>query len=80
MVVGVERARRRFTIEEYERMVETGILTQDDRVELIEGEIVEISRTSRSCARARTCVGERRRRTPCWSSRSRTPRCSTIAR
>lgn len=43
MAVGVERARRRFTIEEYERMVGTGILTQDDRVELIEGEIVEMS-------------------------------------
>jgi len=43
MAVGVERTRRLFTIEEYERMVETGILTQDDRVELIEGEIVEMS-------------------------------------
>jgi Uma2 family endonuclease len=43
MATEVERARRLFTIEEYERMVETGILTQDDRVELIEGEIVEMS-------------------------------------
>jgi Uma2 family endonuclease len=43
MAVGVERARRLFTIEEYERMVETGILERDDRVELIEGEIVEMS-------------------------------------
>lgn len=43
MATEVERARRLFTIEEYERMVETGILSQDDRVELIEGEIVEMS-------------------------------------
>ena len=43
MAVGIERERRRFTIEEYERMVETGILTTDDHVELIEGEIVEMS-------------------------------------
>lgn len=43
MAVGNERERRRFTIEEYERLVETGILTQDDRVELIEGEVVEMS-------------------------------------
>ena len=43
MAVDIERERRRFTIEEYERMVETGILEQDERVELIEGEIVEMS-------------------------------------
>ena len=43
MAVDVERARRRFTIEEYEKMAATGILAQDDRVELIDGEIVEMS-------------------------------------
>ena len=32
--------RRRFTVEEYYRMGEAGILSGDDRVELIEGEIV----------------------------------------
>jgi Uma2 family endonuclease len=34
--------RRRFTVEEYYRMAEVGILTADERVELIEGEIVEM--------------------------------------
>lgn len=31
----------RFTVDEYEQMIETGVLTEDDRVELIRGEIVE---------------------------------------
>jgi hypothetical protein len=43
MAVTVERTLRRFTITEYEQMVETGILAQDERVELIDGEIVEMS-------------------------------------
>ncbi|HXG09571.1 MAG TPA: Uma2 family endonuclease [Gemmataceae bacterium] len=30
----------RFTVEQYHRMIETGILTKDDRVELLEGWIV----------------------------------------
>lgn len=36
-------AKRWFTVTEYNRMAEAGILTQDDRVELIEGEIVRMS-------------------------------------
>jgi Uma2 family endonuclease len=41
MDVRVER--RLFTVEEYHRMAEAGILSEDDQVELIEGEIVEMS-------------------------------------
>ena len=43
MAVDVERARRLFTVNEYVRMWETGIFTDDDRVELIDGEIIEMS-------------------------------------
>jgi Uma2 family endonuclease len=35
--------RRRFTIDEYHRMGEAGIFHEDDRVELLDGEIVEMS-------------------------------------
>jgi Uma2 family endonuclease len=31
----------RFTVEQYHRMIETGVLTEDDRVELLEGWIVD---------------------------------------
>jgi Uma2 family endonuclease len=39
----VDLKRRRFTVEEYHRMGEVGILTDADRVELIDGEIVEMT-------------------------------------
>lgn len=35
--------RHRFTVSQYRRMVETGILSEDDRVELLDGEIVEMT-------------------------------------
>jgi Uma2 family endonuclease len=34
---------RSFTVDEYHRMVEAGILREDDRVELLDGQIVEMS-------------------------------------
>src|SRR5207247_2117375 len=39
----VELVRRRFTVDEYHRMGEAGILNEDDRVELVRGEIVQMS-------------------------------------
>ncbi len=38
-----EVMRHRFTVEEYHKMAEVGLLHEDDRVELIEGEIVEMT-------------------------------------
>ncbi|MBI3976738.1 MAG: Uma2 family endonuclease [Chloroflexi bacterium] len=35
--------RRRFTVAEYYRMGRSGIFTEDDRVELVEGEIIEMA-------------------------------------
>jgi len=35
--------RKRFTTDEYEQMAAAGVLAEDDRIELIEGEIIEMS-------------------------------------
>jgi Uma2 family endonuclease len=43
MAIEVETTRRLFTREEYRRMAEVGILGEDERVELIRGEIVRMS-------------------------------------
>jgi Uma2 family endonuclease len=43
MAVQVERSRRLFTADEFERMAEAGVFREDERLELIHGEIVEMS-------------------------------------
>jgi Uma2 family endonuclease len=39
----IDVQRRRFTVDEYYRMASVGILTEKDRVELIEGEIMQMA-------------------------------------
>jgi Uma2 family endonuclease len=41
--MAMQQARRRFTVDEYHKMGEAGILSEDDRLELVDGEIVEMS-------------------------------------
>lgn len=41
--MSVPLLKRRFTVDEYHRMAEAGIFSEDDRVELIDGEIVEMT-------------------------------------
>ena len=41
--MSVEYARFQFSADQFERMVETGILSEDDRVELIDGELITMS-------------------------------------
>jgi Uma2 family endonuclease len=41
--IDVEPVRRRFTVEEFQRMGEAGIITPDERVELIDGEVYEMT-------------------------------------
>ena len=41
--MAIQLEKRHFTVDEYHRMGETGILHEDDRIELLEGEIVKMS-------------------------------------
>jgi Uma2 family endonuclease len=59
VIAKVELPRRRFTWEEYHRMGETGVLGPEDRVELIEGEIITMTPIGRRHA---ACVAELTRR------------------
>jgi Uma2 family endonuclease len=43
MSLAVERVRTRISVDRYQKMVATGVLTRDDRVELIEGDILDVA-------------------------------------
>jgi len=51
--MSVQLLRRKFTVEQYHKMAESGILTENDRVELIQGEVIEMSPVGRRHA---SCV------------------------
>ncbi len=51
--MAVQIPKRLFTVAEYHRMAQAGILSEDDRVELVEGEIVQMSPIS---SRHASCV------------------------
>jgi len=48
--MAVTLAKRAFTLDEYHRMVQAGILAESDRVELIRGEIVVMAPIGRRYA------------------------------
>lgn len=50
--MSVDVVRRRFTVDEYLQMALAGILTERDRVELLDGEIIEMTPIGRSHAAA----------------------------
>jgi Uma2 family endonuclease len=52
--MSVQVAKHTFTVAEYERMGEAGILSENDRVELVEGEIINMSPIGERHA---ACVG-----------------------
>jgi Uma2 family endonuclease len=41
--IGVGPRRRRFTVEEFQRMAEAGVFGHDERLELIDGEVIQMS-------------------------------------
>jgi Uma2 family endonuclease len=53
VAMSVQLLRRKFTVEQYHKMAEAGILTQDDKVELIRGEVLEMQSVS---TKHTTCV------------------------
>jgi Uma2 family endonuclease len=59
MATEVARTRRAFTADEYERMVAAGILRPDERVELIRGEIVEMSPIGHRHGACVACLNKR---------------------
>ncbi|MEX2393301.1 MAG: Uma2 family endonuclease, partial [Actinomycetota bacterium] len=56
--MAISPTKRRFNLQEYHRMLDAQILTEDDRVELIDGEIVEMTPSGARHAETITRVSE----------------------
>jgi Uma2 family endonuclease len=56
VITETEAAKKLFTVDDYYKMLDAGILRDDDRVELIEGEIIEMSPMGSRHAAVVTCV------------------------
>lgn len=67
-VMAVEFTRRLFTVDDYYRMAAAGVFAEDERVELIEGEIIEMSpagsRHAGGIKKINALLGERMGNTP----------------
>jgi Uma2 family endonuclease len=59
MAVEVERLRRLFTADEFERMAAAGVFRDNERIELIHGEIVEMSPVGPGHGAAVACLNKR---------------------
>lgn len=59
MAVDVECARRLFTADEFERMAEAGIFGEEERLELIDGEIVEMTPVGPGHTSGIACLNKR---------------------
>jgi Uma2 family endonuclease len=59
MAIDVECPRRLFTAEEFERMAEAGIFGEDEALELIDGEIVEMTPVGSGHTSCTACLAKR---------------------
>ena len=57
--MSTEATKKPFTVEEYDRMAEAGVLPERPRTELVEGEILEMSSTGVAHAMAITRANRR---------------------
>ena len=75
MTTAIEPPRRRWTTDEYHKMAELGILGEDERLELIDGEVIELAPRFERCRRGemsqRESASLRRIRAGCRQRRLR---------